>query len=550
MRCLPHLAIPPPTLTLSIELAASAYSKEIQWSPLVAMVPDLIPIKEPTNATDPTSTATVNAQPKPATKPRVKTWTPRVRTGCSTCRARHIKCDERLPVCGKCLLTSKYCDISTPIPFRPKTKEVRNWKDPRPGYLLFQLAVHAADRSKPPMLIQSPSQHASTIEHDWMQGCHNLDRVNFYCHFERRITVQPPSKEETWLHLAPDQLKPVLILTGLMSLLSQENKTAPSHTDANRQLDMASGIEKYQHYYGMVIRSISGGLENPNLYITNSVHGQMINLIIGEITWKSPTLPLHLKGYTTILASRGGIRKVLGRRESSSWSLSYVMVAISTIISTSPATNDLPLKYDSSDDDTYLLYASELHENFPCPTQLYRCIVDINRLRAQDASGHYDNKLIRATTTVILASIQRFKAEGWAERPQLRTSEIRLLIAQVYKFATELYLRLSLNKHTRSQVTLSLRIRMSKRITDLVERLVAICGYHYSQAWPLTVAGAALGCVSFSYQLVIDRHLLAISGMFSSSRGVFIALQCLRKFWASGKTGWEDCFTEWQLCCF
>ncbi|KAJ6788224.1 hypothetical protein PWT90_04368 [Aphanocladium album] len=502
-----------------------------------------IPGRDIANAKETTSTAAATAQPKPEKKPRVKTWTPRARTGCSTCRARRIKCDELVPVCRKCLLADKACDMSIAIPFRRGGKEGRKQQ---PGGR-FSMAAHPAGPSNPPMLVHSPGQHPSTIEYDWMQGCHHWERLNHLHHYERRITVQPSEKETSWLHLAPDRLKPVLIMSALGNLLAQETKTAPYHADAAKQR-LANGMEKYQHYYGVVVRTISQDLEDSKLFTTNRVAGQLINLMVSEIIRKSPALLLHLRGFATIVASRGGIREVLGKGDLSSWAVSYVMVAITAIISTSPATTDLPSEFDPSDDDIYLLYACELHECFPCPTQLYRCIVEINRLRVQDASGDYDNKLMGAATQSVLASIQNFSPEHWPERPELRTPEIRLLIAQIYKSATQLYLRLALRKHTSSPITASQRAKMAKRITDFVERLVAICGYHSSQAWPLTVAGAGLGGDASSRRFVVDRHLLAISGMHSSSRGIFITLQCLRRFWASGKTGWEDCFTEWHLC--
>lgn len=177
---------------------------------------------------------------------------------------------------------------------------------------------------------------------------------------------------------------------------------------------------------------------------------------------------------------------------------------------------------------------------------MYRCIVDTNWLRAQNALGECDEKMIRAAAANVLARIQDFEPESWGERHQLRSSEVRLLLAQIYQAATELYLRISLSEHMEDPLSALQRFGKAKQTTALAERLQAHCGHHISAAWPLTVAGAALGCGPKAQQAAVDRHLQAISNLYSSSRGTFVTLQCLQKFWASGKTGWEDCFTEWQ----
>ncbi|OAA66154.1 C6 zinc finger domain protein [Cordyceps fumosorosea ARSEF 2679] len=47
---------------------------------------------------------------KPVQKPRQRRWTPKVKTGCITCRIRRVKCDEGRPACKKCISTGRKCD--------------------------------------------------------------------------------------------------------------------------------------------------------------------------------------------------------------------------------------------------------------------------------------------------------------------------------------------------------------------------------------------------------------------------------------------------------
>ncbi|OAP55997.1 hypothetical protein AYL99_10149 [Fonsecaea erecta] len=44
--------------------------------------------------------------------------TVRSRTGCQTCRARKLKCDEARPICGHCLKSHRECVRSEPVTFR------------------------------------------------------------------------------------------------------------------------------------------------------------------------------------------------------------------------------------------------------------------------------------------------------------------------------------------------------------------------------------------------------------------------------------------------
>ncbi|EPE34444.1 Zn2/Cys6 DNA-binding protein [Glarea lozoyensis ATCC 20868] len=43
-------------------------------------------------------------------KPVVRVWAPRRKTGCITCKVRRIKCDETKPTCQKCSTTGRKCD--------------------------------------------------------------------------------------------------------------------------------------------------------------------------------------------------------------------------------------------------------------------------------------------------------------------------------------------------------------------------------------------------------------------------------------------------------
>ncbi|KAK8140838.1 hypothetical protein G3M48_001671, partial [Beauveria asiatica] len=64
------------------------------------------------------------AQDPPIDDPsqRQKRWTPRVRTGCYTCRTRRIKCDEAQPTCKRCRIRGIRCDYPLQPRHRPQAR--------------------------------------------------------------------------------------------------------------------------------------------------------------------------------------------------------------------------------------------------------------------------------------------------------------------------------------------------------------------------------------------------------------------------------------------
>ncbi|KAK4644239.1 hypothetical protein QC761_303030 [Podospora bellae-mahoneyi] len=76
---------------------------------------------------NPLTTATVvDAQGKRPTRRFVQTSKARrVRTGCFTCRDRHVKCDEGAPVCNNCLKSNRQCKRGVRLNFAETNQQVK-----------------------------------------------------------------------------------------------------------------------------------------------------------------------------------------------------------------------------------------------------------------------------------------------------------------------------------------------------------------------------------------------------------------------------------------
>ncbi|RAL02768.1 Zn(II)2Cys6 transcription factor [Aspergillus ibericus CBS 121593] len=67
---------------------------------------------------------------------RQKQWTPKVKTGCVTCKIRKVKCDETKPSCQRCSSTGRKCDGYNPVPQKPTSKALKVVQMPSPWELL------------------------------------------------------------------------------------------------------------------------------------------------------------------------------------------------------------------------------------------------------------------------------------------------------------------------------------------------------------------------------------------------------------------------------
>ncbi|KAH3686699.1 hypothetical protein WICPIJ_002343 [Wickerhamomyces pijperi] len=152
----------------------------------------------------PTKQKEDGAPGKPHRKTRIATQS-RSRSGCLTCRARHIKCDERLPDCRNCEKSQRVCEHGirlnflktiTVDPWKPQIskKRGRKYKDPevrkhqlqeheRLQYLLSRVNVPKTYHSPITFLDQSLTVHNAHQPNDyhdysrWLANGHTLEEL-------------------------------------------------------------------------------------------------------------------------------------------------------------------------------------------------------------------------------------------------------------------------------------------------------------------------------------------------------------------------------------
>lgn len=212
---------------------------------------------------------------------------------------------------------------------------------------------------------------------------------------------------------------------------------------------------------------------------------------------------------------------------------------------TSPAHDQITAEDYFTNDDIYTYYAADCNTMFPCPTKLFICLKDINQTRRAIVAGE-KQAAVEATTYAILNNIMEFNPDTWTERQGLPARRFAVQIGRIYQRVTGLYTLLTLAEYAQITFGPAHRVATAKSALDMIYQLHEDVGPHICLGWPLVVIGVALAGSPPADLARVDKLLDAVSHNCNASCGMYRTLECLRAFWESGKTRWEDCFTEWQ----
>lgn len=184
------------------------------------------------------------------------------------------------------------------------------------------------------------------------------------------------------------------------------------------------------------------------------------------------------------------------------------------------------------------MYSDSLFPSFPCPRFLFLEIARINQLRLSPVS-----QSSRDAAEGIVKRVNDFIPENWASSKD-ENGENWLIIGRIYKSAVAIYCIASLQslsilpKTTKLQ---NMRCAHASRLFQLLAKAFASPVLKRCAVWPTVVAGMEAVHSSQATRSFIANQLFEMSGVM----GTFTPLAAravLRRFWESGKSGWDDCF--------
>jgi hypothetical protein len=105
----------------------------------------------------------------------------RVRTGCATCRRRRVKCDEKKPVCGRCLSANFVCEGYDP----PRVARVA----PSSSTGSSVISVSAPRQTSPSSSVSSQGSSPNS-ELSWRHSNWQQEQLPLYHHFVTTTVVR------------------------------------------------------------------------------------------------------------------------------------------------------------------------------------------------------------------------------------------------------------------------------------------------------------------------------------------------------------------------
>ncbi|KAJ3479399.1 hypothetical protein NLG97_g8329 [Lecanicillium saksenae] len=410
------------------------------------------------------------------TLPRQRRFATKVRTGCRTCRARRVKCDEKHPICRNCSMKGRPCQYD--LIWRPQ-------EDAPP--------VSSATPSRSTILSTAPLAQAKTPDADIMEA------------FRYHITVVLPRNLghsqadsaylkmiNSRLHISNHGSPPAFIMVKTADRIS--NVSVRNGVLA-RQGSTPDTEELWKAFYTY----ISKALVRVNNHIAN--HSPMritlyrvVDLIalareLVDLPWRS-----HAKGFYALVEYYGGVQAILNSPDPPppTIALHYVLIAATIGNTNSPVIDQISQADDWSDRDFVQVYTFAFDNGLPCPSSLFLSLRRITRLRVANLPREIYPHLIRVNGMRNLAPPPEKVASVYA-----RAFQVAIPLYAVLSLPKTLTKSFSCTAETRNEADESssdgsTRLQLRQQLWDTViieaRRVVPSL---VPFLWPLAVLGAA-----------------------------------------------------------
>ncbi|RYO92582.1 hypothetical protein DL766_008738 [Monosporascus sp. MC13-8B] len=424
---------------------------------------------------------------------------------CWECRRRQLVCDSTRPVCKKCRLSRIVC---------PGYDDKQHLRWLAPGKVTFR-----PRKSKPAAKRKATGDAEKRPDDDDSYGRLDENRVRVITNFEMRTetctavkaahycksnpivnlelggTSRAPNKREPFplalIHSFPTSVRHGFVSIAMTHRLYQLPEGTP------RDFLLEAQSRNYQ-YRGMALRAL-------NEEISSEEGGASHGLISSIITILSIDLSLStIAGWRHHYNAIGAMVKLLG--------------GLKTMYRTNP--------------NTRLTFVT---------------IIVINELRRQAANLAAKAGPSQPTASDLLERIHDFSPGDWIKGKATATSKREwLLIGSAYQSAVALYCIMSLQGLSVLPSALYITAMDAahyERLMQLLKEALEFPHLRHCLMWPLIVSGARAVYGSADDRKFVDEQLKELSRAGGTALPL-TAKAALNRFWASGKTGWDDCFDK------
>ncbi|RYP77426.1 hypothetical protein DL771_001221 [Monosporascus sp. 5C6A] len=188
-----------------------------------------------------------------------------------------------------------------------------------------------------------------------------------------------------------------------------------------------------------------------------------------------------------------------------------------------------------------------MHRTMPHMRLTLVAIIVINELRQQAANPAVGAGPSQPTASDLLEQIHDFSPGDWIKGKATANSKREwLLIGSAYQSAVALYCIMSLQSLSILPSALHITAMDAahhERLMQLLKQALTFPHLRHCLMWPLLVAGARAVYGSADDRKFVDEQFKELSRVGGTALPL-AARAALKRFWASGKMGWDDCFDK------
>lgn len=217
---------------------------------------------------------------------------------------------------------------------------------------------------------------------------------------------------------------------------------------------------------------------------------------------------------------------------------------ITVFNTTSPSHSQMVDACNFDVDDVMALYEIGSTPLFYCPAPLFREIFLINRLRLDAAVSDGSSE---PSLCDILHRVDMFSVPLMDESIDETKANALLFISLLFKSSVAVFAALTLpctSQCSPSRPCAELQKVHRANLFHLLDTTAEFLPLLDHILWPVVVAGTAAATGTVENQMLVEMYLL--NGVRDPFTGgcTGAALATMRKFWASGKTEWDECFDQ------
>ncbi|KAL1596423.1 hypothetical protein SLS60_009069 [Paraconiothyrium brasiliense] len=315
---------------------------------------------------------------------------------------------------------------------------------------------------------------------------------------------------------------------------------------ASEKALIANGPKIWQ-YRGEAIQELSRRVADPRTMYSLATITDIVVFLTNEL--QAQTLPQwrsHIDVLMRIMKVRGGMMAIYRSAHYMHATVVLVQLVITMSNSTSPAHDQVVLAPTLAEE---LENAEEMyHELSPyclCPPSVFFYILRISNLRREASQAlilEDDLTALTQTATNLLSQIESFSINDWAQ-PGADNAEW-LAIGSAFKHAAAVYCVMSLQSLALLPNDAQTNQQLERHGDLLASQLKEVIGSQRTRrfaSWPLTVAGVEAGYRGEARRKWVEDTCSELARVLGTNCPLNLKA-VMRKYWASGNPGWEECF--------